>query len=150
MPPEGEHSLGYILRELSEVRGLELPDEDRRHIQDVLKGLEENLRSLTHMFTLVVNTCRNRYSRFLFLGDIDKSVLDIIKIPGKRYYSLLKASHHGTQFGSALCNMSTEFLLVSRNQREYPRIGPIDSGYISNVGYRMILSTEFLGHCHIG
>jgi len=151
--PSGEETeysaLEQFLGKLMDLRYREVLSEEREEAHRILGDIEGSFKSLANLFSLVVNTHRKRSSRFLFLGDIDDSILDQIQIPGKRYYNCLKSAHHGTYFGKALRNISAEFILVSRNQKEFQSSGKIHDGYISNIDYRIILSTEFLGHCCI-
>ena len=144
-----DYSLKEFIRELIELQYTEMRQRERQDVHGMLGEIEGTFKKLANLFSLVANTYRNRYSRFLFLGDVDDAVLNEIKIPGKRHYNCLKASHHGTHFGKALQNISTEFLLISRSQREFPAINRIHKGYVLDRNYRMALSTEFLGHCYI-
>lgn len=144
----GDSLLGFF-ENLEYLRDQELSNKRKNMIQRVLSKVEGSFRNLADLFSLVANSYRKRHSRFLFLGDVRYSILNRIAIPGKRHYSCIKAAHHGTRFGKALADLSTEFLLISRNKKELSGINIIHSGYLCDIDYRMILSTEFLRHCHI-
>jgi len=81
----------------------------KRHWQN-----EGNFNVVANLFSLVAASYKERKSRFLFLSDAEDDVLDELAIPGKRDYTCIKAPHHGT------LNSSTEFLLISRNLKEFP------------------------------
>lgn len=132
-----------------ELRYRKSPEQIRGEIYETLEQVERDFSDLANIFSIAFRTYYKRRSRFLFLGDLTDDLLDQIIILGNRRYECLKAAHHGTTFGRALRNMSTEFLLVSRSQREFPNIKEINDGYISKMRYQMLLSTEFLGDCYI-
>jgi hypothetical protein len=149
IPGFEEVSTTSFFKYLEDVRRKELPNEQKGIIQHLLSELEGAFRKLANLFSIVANSYRKRYDRFLFLGDVNDSILDYITIPGKRDYAFIKAAHHGTTFGSSLKDMSTEFVLLSRSKKEFPTIRKIHDGYICDLNYNTILSTDFLGHCLI-
>jgi len=149
IPHFEEDSTTRFFKWLEDVSRQELPNERKRIIQGLLSELEGAFKGLANLFSIVANSYRKRHSRFLFLGDVNDSILDCITIPGKRNYSLIKAAHHGTAFGRSLKDMSTEFVLISQSKKEFPTIRNIHDGYVCDLNYNAILSTDFLGHCLI-
>ena len=133
---------------LEYLRNRELSKERKRKVQRILSELEGAFKELANLFSLIANSYRKRHSRFLFLSDANSRILNTITIPGRRDYNCIKAAHHGTSFGKGLSGLSTEFLLVSRNKREFS-IREVHDGYLLNIDSKMILSTEFLRHCLI-
>lgn len=135
--------------EIEELRYRELPEQIREEVHETLKQVEREFSDLANIFSIAFRTYYKRRSRFLFLGDLTDDLLNQITVPGNKIYECFKTAHHGTTFGKALKKMSTEFLLVSRSQKEFPNIKKINDGYTSKMRYRMLLSTEFLGDCYI-
>ena len=138
-----------LLQELS-IREVPEPEEVKK-VEKTLRKLEGIFKKSADRLSLGFKTCDERESeKFLFLGDLENTVLNRITIAKSDYaYDFVKASHHGTRFGRSLRKLSTEFLLVSRNQHEYSRIRDIHSGYFNQMRCRLILSTEFMGTCQI-
>jgi len=134
--------------EIEEIQYHELREQVRKEICKTLEQVERAFSELANIFSIAFRTYYKRKSRFLFLGDLTGNILNQISIPGTNRYDCMKAAHHGTEFGSALKDMSTKFLLVSRNER-YKKIKKIHDGYISKMRYKMLLSTGFLGDCYI-
>ncbi len=66
-------------------------------------------------------------SKILFLGDLPSEVLDVVHIEPGRFH-LVKAAHHGTEFGSNLEPVSADFVFISRNEREFR-----NQGYLSEL-----------------
>lgn len=149
---EGDNLLAqffeYLVQELSleETFGRE-----REELEKTLRDLEETFKDLGNLLSLAFKTYDSRENeKLLFLSDLDNRVLDRIHIARSSYtYDFIQAAHHGTEFGKSLHKMSTEYLLVSRNQEEFHRINPIHEGYFSQMRFRFMLSTECLGSCHI-
>ena len=135
--------------EREEILHRELPERERRYIHRTLRRIECDFAELANIFSIAFRTHYKRRSKLLFLGDLTDDSLNQLTIPGSKRYECLKAPHHGTTFGRSLRNMLTEFLLISRSQRDFPNIKKINDGYISETRYRMLLSTEFLGDCYI-
>lgn len=135
--------------EMEELRYHELPEQIREEIHETLKQVEREFSDIANIFSIAFRTHYKRRSRFLFLGDLTDDLLNQITVPGNKRYECFKTAHHGTAFGKALRNMSTDFLLVSRSQKEFPNIKKINDGYLSKMRYQMLLSTEFLGDCYI-
>ena len=131
---------------LEDLRRQELPEQGKRRVQGILSEIEGAFKDLANSFSIIANSYRKRHSRFLFLGDAEDQILDTIKVPGRSDYICIKAAHHGTNFGKAISGLSTEFLLISRSKKEFP-IKDLHDGYLLKLGYRTILSTEFLRHC---
>lgn len=144
------YSMERFFRDLEteEIKYRELPEQERKEIYQALEQVESNFSELANIFSIAFRTHRKRKSRFLFLGDLASSILNQISIPGTNRYDCIKAAHHGTEFGRALSNLSTAFILVSRNRR-HKRVKKINNGYISKMRYQMLLVTEFLGDCFI-
>ena len=134
--------------EREEIRYQELQEHMKDEICETLEHIERTFSDLANSFSIAFRTYYNRKNRLIFLGDVEGDILDKIIVPGTKQYDCIKAAHHGTEFGRALEGMSTEFLLVSRNER-YGGIKKIHEGYFHNMHYRTLLSTGFLGDCHI-
>jgi hypothetical protein len=145
----GDYSMGQFFRELTEeeIQYREL-DEKMKEIHNSLEQVERDFGDIANIFSVAFKSSYESKSQFLFLGDLTRSVLNKISIPGTREYDCIKAAHHGTEFGRALNSKSTEFLLISRNQKRR-KIKGIDDGYLSKLRYRMLLNTEYLGDCYI-
>ena len=148
-----EYALNYTMKrffeELEEISYQELPEQERKTMHQRLRRIEGHFKKLANMFSLALRTHRMRRSRLLFLGDLTDNILNKIRVPGNKEYDCLKAAHHGTTFGTALRNISSEFVLISRSQKDFPRIGRINDGYVMEIKYRTLLNTEFLGDCYI-
>jgi hypothetical protein len=82
----------------------------------------------------------NIKERYLTLGDIPSDVLDHVPIPGKPKYDIIKAAHHGTEFGKQLSNIQTNYTLISRNDKQRPNLNPIDPRY--SAISKAIINTE--------
>jgi hypothetical protein len=137
---------------LQELSLREVPEpEERKQVEKTLRQLEGIFKKSADRLSLGFKTYNQaKGEKFLFLGDLENAVLNRITITkGEFAYDFVKASHHGTRFGKSLRKLSTEFLLVSRNKGEYSRISDIHNGYFSQMRCRLVLSTEFLGTCHI-
>lgn len=145
---EGEDLTIRFFEYLEYLRTRKLSEEKKRLMQRILGEIEGQFKKLANIFSLVASSYRKRHSRFLFLADVDDQILSNLKIPGKREFNCIKAAHHGTSFGNALINLSTEFLLISRNKKEFP-VKNIHDGYLFDIHYKMVLSTDFLHHCLI-
>lgn len=137
---------------LQELSLREVPDpEEVKKVEKTLRKLEGIFNKSADRLSLGFKTHNEpKGEKFLFLGDLENTVLNRITITKSDCaYDFVKASHHGTRFGKSLHKLSTEFLLVSRNQREYPGIRDVHNGYFSQMRCRLMLNTEFLGTCHI-
>jgi hypothetical protein len=136
---------------IQELRHREVQEPERREVEKTLWGLEETFRSFADLLSLAFTSFDCEHDeRFLFLGDLTNRVLNQITIPIRyRAFNFVKASHHGTRFGKSLLKISTEFLLVSRNQREHPQLNSIHKGYFHQMRSRIVLNTEFLNDCYI-
>lgn len=146
---ENLKSIDSFFEFLWKMHEKELTEEENTIVWKTLTRLEDYFKTLGNSISLVFRTNRAKYSRFLFLGDLEKKELDVLKIPGKPEYDCVTAAHHGTTFGSSLSKLKTEYLLISRNQKRYKSINPINSGYLLNMNVQKILSTEHLGTCLI-
>lgn len=144
-----DYSMETFFTNLEEIRNNKVAEEEERIIHHTLRQVERQFRNLADVFSIVFRTYRSIRSKFLFLGDAPDNLLDQMRIPGYKSYHFLKASHHGTRFGKALRNMVTEFVLISRNRKEFPGISDISEKYIMDIQYDMLLSTELLGDCYI-
>jgi len=144
-----EYSLDFFFSQLWELRGKELSEEEKQYVWNILSEIENEFRILANSISLVCRTNRRKYSRFLFLGDLEDCELNALKIPGKPEYDCIKAAHHGTTFGKSLKNLKTHYLLLSRNQSQYRKIRPIHVGYFKALSSKDILSTESFGSCLI-
>lgn len=119
---------------------------DVTRIKNILEEMETAFQDLADTFSIVANSWRKRFGRLLFLGDIKEAVLNSIHIPGKREYTMIKAAHHGTRFGKSLNDLSTEFLVISRDIKEFPRLRDIHKNYYKSINAVSIISTEHLSH----
>lgn len=147
---EGEnYSMQRFFSDLREMSRREISGREKKQIHHILREVEQHFRGLADVFSIVFRTHRSVRSKFLFLGDVPDDLLDQMSIPGNRSYDCIKTAHHGTRFGAALKNMEAEFVLVSRSQREFPGIKEIANGYITDIGFEMLLNTEFLHDCYI-
>lgn len=144
-----DYSMEKFFQQLKEIPYFDLQERERRKIHETLKQIERVFSKLADIFSIAFRTHYSRGTKFLFLGDLTNDLLNRITIPGNKQYDCLKAAHHGTRFGSALRNISTDFILISRSQRDFPNIKQINSGYISEIQYHILLCTEFLGDCYI-
>jgi hypothetical protein len=150
VPNFGEKdSVAMFFGYLQNLKGQELSEERKWAVQKILDKLEGAFRKMANLLSLVVTSYRHRKNRLLLLGDADEDALNNLTIPGKDNYFCVKAAHHGVSFGNALLNLSTEFLLISRNLKEFSNIGNIHPGYLIAMQHRFALSTEFLHHCLI-
>ncbi len=123
----------------------DLNEEKKNVIKDYLNEFREAFSAVADLHSLGFNSKYKRKDRYLILGDIPARILNHITISGKKDYNIIKASHHGTEFGTSLSNAHSDYVLISRNSKERPRITQIDPRYnmISNV----VLNTEIDGHC---
>jgi len=146
-----EQSMGQFLYAIDEIRRREWPPREVEQMRGTLGRIERDFILLADHFSLVFKTVEPSRTGLLFLGDLTDSLLNRINVgsPGASY-SCIKASHHGTRFGSALAGTVTDFLLVSRNSKESPRLKKIHHGYLEDMECKMILTTEFMHTCHIG
>lgn len=144
-----EDSVAMFFGYLQDLKDQKLSEERKRTVQKVLDRLEGAFRKMANLLSLVATSYGTRKSRLLLLGDADEDTLDNLTIPGKGNYFCIKAAHHGASFGNALLNLSTEFLLISRNLKEFSHIGNIHPGYLMAMQHKFALSTEFLHHCLI-
>lgn len=124
------------------------PPKQAEDISRVLGKVEKGFQDLANIFSIAFKSYYKDKTSFLFLGDLQRNILNQISIPGTRAFDCVKAAHHGTEFGKALKGKSTEFLLVSRNRRRR-KIKNIHEGYILDMRYGVLLSTEYLGDCYI-
>jgi len=146
---DAEYSMEEFFQDLEkEEPQYREPPEQAKEIREILESIEEEFHDLANIFSIAFKSYYKDKSRLLFLGDLQSNVLNKISIPGALPFDCMKAAHHGTEFGKALKGKSTEFLLVSRN-RKAKRIKRIHDGYILNMRSKMLLSTEYLGGCHI-
>jgi len=146
---DAEYSMEEFFQDLEKEEVLyREPPEQAREIREILKSIENEFHDLANIFSMAFKSYYKDKSRLLFLGDLQSNVLNKISIPGTLPFDCIKTAHHGTEFGKALKGKSTEFLLVSRNRR-IKRIKRIHDGYILNMRSKMLLSTEYLGDCHI-
>jgi len=145
-----DYSIKRFFRDLEveEIRYRQLAEEAKEEICRILERIEKTFQNLANLFSIAFRTHYKRKNRFLFLGDLLGNALDQISIPGTGVYDCIKAAHHGTEYGSALDDIATQFLLVSRNEG-YRKINRIHDGYSHKIRYRMLLSTGFLGDCCI-
>jgi ribonuclease BN (tRNA processing enzyme) len=145
-----QYSMESFFRDIQreDLRYRRLREQERKEICDTLERIEKSFNDLANIFSLAFRTHYKRKSRFLFLGDLEGSILNKISIPGTGRYECVKSSHHGTEFGSALNCVSTKILLVSRNEK-YRGIRKIDDGYIHKLPHEKLLSTGFLGNCNV-
>lgn len=154
IPKPSEYGADYSMArffedlEREEIQYRVLSEQEKKGICDILGQVEGDFRDIANIFSIAFKTHYKRKSRFLFLGDLSSSILNRISIPGAKRYDCVKTAHHGTEFGRALDGMSVDFLLVSRNLKQ-KEVKKINDGYISKIQYEMLLSTEFLGDCHI-
>lgn len=132
--------------EREEVAYRQQPKSEKTKVHKKLAKIEKDLSPVANILSIAFRTKNWSFPRFLFLGDIESSVLDKIYIPNSRNYDFLKASHHGTEFGSSLENLNTEFMMISRVEKS-KHLSGIHDGYINRVHYRMLLSTSYLGDC---
>lgn len=146
---DSEYSIKEFFQDLGEEE-LQYPEppEQAKEIRKTLKSIEEEFHTLANIFSIAFKSYYKDKSRLLFLGDLQSNVLDEISIPGTLAFDCIKTAHHGTEFGKALKGKCAEFLLVSRN-RKSKKVKRIHDGYIINMRSRMLLSTEYLGNCHI-
>ena len=98
-------------------------------------------RYLANRTSLVFNDENGNY---LFTGDVDATCLNKHIVFPYPEYILAEASHHGTLYGNAFDNLSTHYLLVSRNARNI-----INSGYYHNVNWKIFIDTYKLGNSKI-
>jgi len=147
---ENEYSMERFFQDIQkeELRYPRVDERERKDICDALEHLESSFHDLANIFSLAFRTHYKRKNRFLFLGDLESSILNKISIPGAGRYECVKSSHHGTEFGTALDWVSTEILLVSRDEKRQ-RIRKIDDGYIHKLRHEKLLSTGFVGNCNI-
>jgi hypothetical protein len=147
---ETEYSIEIFFRDMQRenLRYRRLPEQERKEICDTLGRIESSFSDLANIFSLAFRTHYKRRSRFLFLGDLESSIMNEISIPGTGRYECVKSSHHGTEFGSALDCVLTKILLISRSE-EYQRINEIDDGYIHKLQHEKLLSTGFVGSCMV-
>lgn len=146
---EGEDAVLQFFKYLSSLRQEELPDDKKRTALRSLIELEGVFNEVANLLSIIAVSYRKRHERILLLGDADNDILDSITIPGNNNFCYIKAAHHGTMFGDALKNTSTEFLLISRSKKEFPRTDPVNNGYLLKSRCKLILSTEYLHNCFI-
>lgn len=145
-----EQSIGQFFYALNELGMREGSPRGAGELRQTLERIEGNFASLADHFSLVFKTAEPSGSRVLFLGDLTDPLLNRINVgPAGASYDCIKASHHGTRFGRALEGLKTDFLLVSRNSRESPRLKTMHRGYLENMECKIILTTEFVHTCHI-
>jgi hypothetical protein len=142
-----EDSFSRFFDHINYLKDQDLSTEKKLEVQAMLSRIERAFHRVANLFSIVAVSFRKRRGRLLFLGDAGNEVLDAIAIPGNSDYNFVKAAHHGTSFGKAMSNLKTEFLVVSRSKREFPRLKPIHDSYLTDIQFKMILSTEFLHHC---
>ncbi|MFQ5885570.1 MAG: MBL fold metallo-hydrolase, partial [Thermoplasmata archaeon] len=133
------------------ARANELDDEQISWIHERLTELKDDFGFLADRLSIAMETSRWSRSRILFLGDLPQRILDFLEGDLKySSYGCIKAAHHGTEFGAALRDLSTDYLLVSRSTREFPPLKPVHHRYHDTLRYRDILTTEIHGSCFIG
>ena len=142
-----DYSLASFFNDLErEIRHSDRSTNDAKEVYKQLAEIEGDFLTLANTFSIAFRTHYNRKPRYLFLGDIEGDILNRISIPNSSSYDFIKASHHGTEFGSRLENMLTRFLLISRVENS-GKLKAIHEGYINKINYEMLLSTGFLGNC---
>ena len=143
-----DYSMAAFFHDLEkwEIRYREYPVNETIEAHKKLAEIEKDFGTLANIFSLAFKPNYNGMPRFLFLGDLEGDILSGIWIPNSKCYDFIKASHHGTEFGSSLENISTNFLLMSRVENS-PKLGRINRNYIERIRYKMFFSTSFVGDC---
>lgn len=144
---ETEDDVVNLFQHLYEIRNMDMKEDKKHIIHGNLIELKNIFSRTANLFSLGFTSIYKRKDRFLFLGDIPNHVLNVISVPGKKSYHSIKASHHGSSFGNSLNYIRTNFILISRNQREFPLLKPIHPKYFRNIIYNDMLITEKIGHC---
>jgi len=111
-------------------------------IERILNELEVEFKYLNNLISLVLITYVKRKDRIILLGDVPKKVIDILNINRRPEYRVIKAAHHGTEFGNSLRGLNNDILLISRNCGEYKALRKVNYGYYCEMNNRLILSTE--------
>lgn len=143
-----EESMKSFLWRLMKIDPRELNKTETRKIQNILRFVEETFNDeLANYLSLVFRSSDQDLTHLLFLGDAPRKVLDIIDVGSSRY-DLIKAAHHGTEFGSSLGRVDADFLLISRNRLEFPMLQDIDYRYLNHFASH-VLSSESLGSCYL-
>jgi len=149
LPPEIQRfSMEQFLRNLTDLPPSKLSEPEIQDVHKNLRRIEDIFHDdLANVFSLALKSSDRNNTRLLFLGDLPEEVLNIIDAGSGRFH-LIKAAHHGTEFGKNLEKVSTGFVLVSRNKNEFPNLHEIHQGYLDNLGAPMLI-TELLGSCHL-
>ncbi|MFC1487446.1 hypothetical protein ACFLRN_07170 [Thermoproteota archaeon] len=150
--PDEDVSIAHFFGILQELSLKEVPDfEETNKVEKTLSDLDGIFKECCDLLSIGFQTQNGSLgNKFLFLGDLKNSILNNIIITKNNFeYDFVKASHHGTRFGRSLKNISTEFVLVSRNETEYPRIRKVHPGYYKKIRCRILLNTNFSRTCHI-
>jgi len=124
----------------------DIEEEKRSIIKDTIREFGSAFSDVANLHSLGFNSKYKRKDRYLVLGDIPSNVLNHVIIPGKPQYDIIKAAHHGTEFGTQLSNIQATYVLISRNTKKR-KIKPIDTRY-SQIA-KTIMNTETDGTCII-
>ncbi len=119
-------------------------------VQTVLRSVENEFRDVADDFSLAMITKDHCKDSLLFLGDLPNHILSQLTVPKRDGFDCIKSSHHGTRFGKSLEGQNANYLFVSRSERERPTLKRVHDGYFKRMTCQNILTTEFLGTCHIG
>ena len=152
-PPEmpADYSMDAFFRDIErqELIYREIPEDEtaKKSMYRVLAEAERIFLPLANMFSLAFRTNYHMKPRFLFLGDLPEKALNQIQLPKSRFYEFIKAAHHGTEYGSSLRNVVTNYLLISRADNG-SNLTPLNQRYINRNHFNMLLSTSYLGDCY--
>ena len=149
VPLSEDYSMEKFLDDCARITERPYTSKDVEALHIALGSVENEFRDVADDFSLGIVTKERTKNHFLFLGDLSNCVLNNLSVPTGVGFDCVKSSHHGTRFGKSLSRQTTCYLLVSRSRRDRPSIGPLHEGYLNDMTCRTILTTEFLGTCHI-
>lgn len=123
-------------RTLKEIPRSEGIDEE---IKNGLVSVEKIFRNVANRASLVV---KDTATDFLFTGDIDDTILNKYLNFGNQAYFLIEAPHHGGYYGSAFDNVSTQMLIISREDNYTP-----DHRFYRDLTWKILVDTAKNGNC---
>jgi len=108
-------------------------------VRNGLMSMEKIFRNIANRASLVV---KDVSTDFLFTGDIDDTILNEYLNFGDQAYFLIEAPHHGGYYGSAFDNVSTQVLIISREDDYTP-----DYRFYRDLSWKILVDTAKNGNC---